>query len=65
MATSTMSPSRGLGALVREWRVGAGMTQQEVADALGVTKPYVCQVETGRTALTGERLKVLAGIARV
>jgi len=55
-----MSPSNDLGTFVRERRTQAGLTQQAVADAIGVSKPFVCQVETGRTALSGERLRALA-----
>jgi transcriptional regulator with XRE-family HTH domain len=31
----------------REWRLALGFTQQGVADALGVTKRYIQQIEAG------------------
>ena len=30
------------------------MTQQEVADKFGVSKPYICQIETGKSKVTLE-----------
>ena len=30
------------------------MTQQEVADKFGVSKPYICQIETGKNKVTLE-----------
>jgi transcriptional regulator with XRE-family HTH domain len=36
-----------VGTLVRKWRNAAGKTQEQVADALGVGKSHISQVETG------------------
>mgnify|MGYP003137450375 CR=1 FL=1 len=36
------------------------MTQSQVAAALGVTKPFVCQVETGKSRLAAGRLRSVA-----
>jgi DNA-binding XRE family transcriptional regulator len=47
---------------LRVWREFRGLTQQEVADAAGISKPYLSQLETGQRRGTTE---VLAAIARV
>ncbi len=39
---------------LREGRIAAGLSQQEVARALGISQPFVNDIEHGRRAL-GER----------
>lgn len=46
---------------LRVWREYRGMTQQQVADKAGISKPYLSQLESGQRKGTAE---VLAGIAR-
>lgn len=45
------------------WRTSAGLTQQEVADAIGVTKGAVSHWETGRQRLDGMALTLLRMVA--
>ena len=33
---------------IRVWRTYRGLTQQQVADEAGISKPYLSQLETGR-----------------
>jgi len=37
--------------LVREYRTAKGMTQGQLADALGVVQPFISKVETGERRL--------------
>lgn len=46
---------------LRVWREYRGLTQQQVADKAGISKPYLSQLESGQRKGTAE---VLAGIAR-
>jgi len=46
---------------IRVWREYRGLTQQQVAETAGISKPYLSQLESGRRQGTTE---VLAGIAR-
>ena len=46
---------------IRVWREYRGLTQQQVAETAGISKPYLSQLESGRRQGT---TKVLAGIAR-
>jgi len=46
---------------IRVWREHRGLTQQQVADTAGISKPYLSQLETGQRKGTAE---VLAAIAR-
>lgn len=46
---------------IRVWREFRGLTQQQVADTAGISKPYMSQLETGQRKGTAE---VLAAIAR-
>jgi DNA-binding XRE family transcriptional regulator len=46
---------------IRVWREYRGLTQQKLAEAAGISKPYLSQLETGKR--TG-RTKVLSAIAK-
>jgi DNA-binding XRE family transcriptional regulator len=45
---------------VRVWREHRGLTQQELADAAGISKPYLSQIETGKRTGSAEVLGALA-----
>lgn len=45
---------------VRAWREHKAMTIQALADAAGVSKPYVSQIEGGKRKGTAKTLKALA-----
>lgn len=45
---------------IRMRRLAMGLAQQDVADALGVSKPLLSQVETGKRKPTEEQLRALA-----
>ena len=46
---------------IRVWREHRGMTQQQVADEAGISKPYLSQLESGHRKGTTQ---VLAAVAR-
>lgn len=46
---------------VRVWREHRGMTAQALAEAGGITQPYLSQIETGKRAGTLETMAKLAG----
>ena len=46
---------------VQAWRKHKGLTTQALADAAGVSKPYVSQIESGKRKGTTKTLKALAG----
>lgn len=46
---------------VRVWREYRGLTQQQVAEKAGISKPYLSQLETGQRKGTTE---VLSAVAR-
>lgn len=56
---------RKLGAWVREQRVKAGLTQQQLADRLGVTFTAISAVELGRNNIPPERYFGLADVLGV
>ena len=45
---------------VRVWRKHRGMTQQELAQVAGISKPYLSQIETGKRTGTAEVLVAIA-----
>lgn len=45
---------------LRAWRKHCGMTSQALADAAGVSRPYISQIETGRRTGTLTTLRRLA-----
>ena len=47
---------------IRVWREYRGLTQQQVADEAGISKPYLSQLESGQRNGTTE---VLAAVAKV
>ncbi len=49
---------------LRAARIAAGITQQELADLLGVTQAFVSHMEVGRRALPVERYAALPGLIR-
>jgi len=54
-----------LGARLRELRTQAGRTQNEVAEAIGITPAQLSQIELGKTATSTWTLARLAGTLRV
>jgi len=47
--------------LVRAWREHRGLSQQALATAAGVSKPFISQIESGARSGTAATLKKLAG----
>lgn len=45
---------------IRLWRDHRGMTQQELADRAGISKPYLSQIESGKRQGTVETLAAIA-----
>ncbi len=50
------------GTLIKELRIQNGLTQNQVAEALGVTPGYISNVENNRTAMS---LRILTYYARL
>ena len=45
---------------IKVWREYRGMTQQQLADAAGISKPYLSQIETGKRTGATEILSAIA-----
>ena len=45
---------------IRVWREFRGLTQRELAEAAGISKPYLSQIETGKRSGTTEVLSAIA-----
>ncbi len=54
--------SEDYGTLIKELRIKNGLTQNQVAEALGVTPGYISNVENNRTAMS---LRILTYYARL
>ncbi|WP_370326596.1 helix-turn-helix domain-containing protein [Euzebya sp.] len=54
--TFTIRTGQDLGAALAEIRRDAGLTQQEFAERVGVSRSYLSKVETGRTTRLIEHL---------
>lgn len=48
-----------LGAFLRTLRVARGLTQEQLADDLGITRQYLVDLEQGRPTLQNQRLFAL------
>ena len=55
-----MRMSKVDGFYLYEWRVHAKATQQDVADALGIYKGYVSELENGKKRYNQDHLEALA-----
>ena len=58
-----MGRTDGIGLRVARWRDIAGMTQQELADRIGMTRAYVSMIENGRKPVTTRSLMVALATA--
>jgi DNA-binding XRE family transcriptional regulator len=45
---------------IKAWREHRGMTQQQLAEAVGISAPYLSQIETGKRSGAIEVLKAIA-----
>ncbi|MBN1317737.1 MAG: helix-turn-helix transcriptional regulator [Anaerolineales bacterium] len=45
---------------IRVWREHRGMTQQQLSDAAGISKPYLSQIKTGKRTGSTETLTAIA-----
>lgn len=54
--------NRKIGKMLKEKRMKKRMTQQQVADRLGISRPAYCYYETGRTAVDIETFKSICQI---
>lgn len=45
---------------IKVWREYRGLTQQQLADAVGISKPYLSQIETGKRKGTVDILSAIA-----
>ncbi|MBN1992118.1 MAG: helix-turn-helix transcriptional regulator [Anaerolineae bacterium] len=50
---------------LRVWREYRGLTQQQVAEAAGISKPYLSQLESGRRKGTAEVLQAISKVLNV
>ena len=50
---------------VKVWREFRGLTQQQLADATGISKPYLSQIETGKRRGSTDILSALAKALKV
>ena len=50
---------------IKAWREFRGLTQQQLADAAGISKPYLSQIETGKRKGSTDILSALAKALKV
>jgi len=50
---------------IRVWRNFRALTQQELSDRAGISKPYLSQIETGKRTGTAEVLAAIANALEV
>ena len=54
-----------IGNLVRKARKDRGWSQDEVAEKVGSTKAYVCDIEYGRRALGGDKAQAILALFNI
>ena len=50
---------------IKVWREYRGLTQQQLADMIGISKPYLSQLETGKRTGTTDVLSAIAEALKV
>lgn len=50
---------------IKVWREYRGLTQQQVADAAQISKPYLSQIETGKRTGTTDVLSAIAEVLNI
>ena len=50
---------------IKVWREYRGLTQQQVADAIQISKPYLSQIETGKRTGTTDVLSAIAEVLNI
>jgi HTH-type transcriptional regulator/antitoxin HipB len=54
--TGSVSSPQALGRLLQQARLAQGLSQQQVADQLGISQAYVSELEGGKTSLALTRV---------
>jgi transcriptional regulator with XRE-family HTH domain len=57
--------SNDLGRRMRVERERAGLSQADVADALGCTQANVCHIESGRSRVSTDQLEAFARLLKI
>jgi transcriptional regulator with XRE-family HTH domain len=59
--TGAMAPEP-LGQRIKKERLALGMTQRDLADAVGITVPYMSKIEAGKETPTEEKIVKVAEV---
>lgn len=62
--TGGMAPDP-LGQRIKKERLALGMTQRDLADAVGITVPYMSKIEAGKETPTDEKIMKIAEVLRL
>lgn len=54
--TGTVSSPQALGRLLQQARMARGLSQQQLAAHLGISQPYVSELESGKASLALTRI---------
>jgi transcriptional regulator with XRE-family HTH domain len=54
--TGTVTSPQALGRLLQQARLSRGLSQQQVADELGISQGYVSELESGKMSLALTRI---------
>lgn len=54
--TGTVTSPQALGRLVQQARLARGISQQQLADELGISQGYVSELESGKSSLALTRI---------
>lgn len=65
MMTKRTDPMTEIAKRVREARLAAGLSQQELADQAGVSRPSVARVESGEDMSTATLAKITGALGLV
>lgn len=62
---NTFIKPKDIGLKIRTFRQNAGLSQEELAERVGVTAQQIQKYETAKTRLTTDRLQLIAGALQV
>ena len=51
-----------IGQVIKKIRTNKNITQQSLANAIGMTRPYIARIESGKNSISSDKLTEILGL---